>query len=594
MKKRVFTVLICMIFVIMIFAGCSGSDSNTVSDNHDNHDNHDNNTSDVLSKDVTLVKDGTAVYSIVRPEQGAFSEEVLAVEVLKSIKDNLGVTFKNFGDSNDGTDKFEILIGNTNRPESETALDMMLSKGVGKHTDYIICVIGKKIVINAFTADALKKACDYFCENIATKKTVEGGINYIYSEKGQYTDITINGINIANFKIIRPHLNSSYLTNIETENMMDAVLETSGYVMRLYDDEYMSESEYEIIIGDTNRSYVENITYVDEYRITIKGKRVYLNGGSPHATGMAVSEFGKLLKKGSVTDADSVTGSYKTAVTSYDKRTTYSPTWYDTFDGDVLDTTKWRLMNKGEFGREGQNGKLSLMSDDPEYVYQKDGKFYINAQEKEDAYYGGCILNDNIMVFRYGYVEMSALCPDGPGFWSLIYFYQPDDSNAGPFTGANLGYYRPEIDLNECFGNGRMTYFNCHAHINVKGQLAGKEHISFDNSPYKNDRIYHCPDGKTFSDNFHTYGLIWDETQMTMVADGKVHFKYEFSTEDDIDAFVETYLCMKVAFSVARENNNLDINQVTEEQWENSSTMIVDYVYLYQFDDGIQDIIYLK
>ena len=48
---------------------------------------------------------------------------------------------------------------------------------------------------------------------------------------------------------------------------------------------------------------------------------------------------------------------------------------------------------------------------------------------------------------------------------------------------------------------------------------------------------------------------------------------------------------MKVVFSVARANNNLKINDVTEEQWKNSSVMMVDYVYLYQFDDGVQDII---
>ena len=590
--NRIFFIVLFLLLILCTFSGCGSDYSESDVPSTESINSFDNS----LSKNDVVFTDGNneAVYTIVRPKKAEFAEVVLASEIYKHMRSSFGIRPKNTDDTSDGSDKYEILIGPTNRPESKQAIKYMVSVGKGRYNDYIICSIGKKIVINAHTAESLKAACEYFCQNYLKNTTVTGGIEYIFAREGDYSDITINGTHISKFTIIRPHLNSSYLQHLETEKVIEDIKTVTGYKLYLLDDEYTEVEDCEIIIGNCDRDGVGKIDDIDKYNILIKGNKVYLNGGSPHATGMAVSEFGKLLKKGSVTDADSVTGSYKTAVTSYDKRTTYTPTWYDTFDGDVLDTTKWRLMNKGEFGREGQNGKLSLMSDDPEYVYQKDGKFYINAQEKEDAYYGGCILNDNIMVFRYGYVEMSALCPDGPGFWSLIYFYQPDDSNAGPFTGANLGYYRPEIDLNECFGNGRMTYFNCHAHINVKGQLAGKEHISFDNSPYKNDRIYHCPDGKTFSDNFHTYGLIWDETQMTMVADGKVHFKYEFSTEDDIDAFVETYLCMKVAFSVARANNNLDINEVTEEQWENSSTMIVDYVYLYQFDDGIQDIIYLK
>ncbi len=591
--KRFISLFLILVLFGCLFGGC-GKDNGSSTDVSDNQSNGSSFEKFSLDDVKYIGENNESVYDIVRPAKAEFNEDLLATDIFKVMRSGLGVKPKNTDDSTDGSDTYEILIGATNRPESRQALDYMVLEGKGRYTDFIICTIGKKIVINANTAEALKSACEYFIQNYLNADGVKGGIKYIYAPEGDYTDITVNGENIGRFNIIRPHLNSSYLAHIETEKVIDSVKEATGYILKLLDDEYTEADEYEIIIGDTNRADVEKIDDLNEYRITVKGKKVFLNGGSPHATAMAVSEFRKLLEKGSVTDSDSVVGSYSTAIASYDKKTTYTPTWYDNFDGDALDTAKWRLMGGTEFGRKGQNGKMSYMSDDPKYVYQKGGVFYINAQEKEDAYYGGCILNDNIMVFRYGYVEMSALCPDGPGFWSLIYFYQPDSSNAGPFVGANQGYYLPEIDLNECFGNGRMTYFNCHAHTTDKGKFAGKEHISFDNSPFKNDRIYHCPDGKTFSDNFHTYGLVWDETKMVMVCDGKPYFTYEFSTDYDIDAFAETYLCMKIAFSVARENNNLDINQVTEEQWQNSSTMMIDYVYLYQLQDGVQDIIHLK
>ncbi len=591
--KRYFSLLLVLALFVCLFGGCGkdNGSSTAVSDGQSN-----NSVGDSISLvDVKYIDENNeSVYGIIRPINAEFNEDILATEIFKSMRSALGVKPKNTDDSSDGTNAFEILIGATNRAESQQALDYMVSEGKGRYTDFIICTIGKKIVINANTAEALKYACEYFVQNYLNVNGVKGGIKYIYAPEGDYTDIMVNGENIGRFNIIRPHLNSSYLAHIETEKVINSVKESTGYILKLLDDEYTKAGEYEIIIGDTNRADVEKIDDLNEYRITVKGKKVFLNGGSPHATAMAVSEFGKLLSKGAVTDADSCVGDYNKAIKNYDKSTTYTLTWYDEFEGNTLDTAKWRMMGDDEFGREGQNGKLSLMSNDPKYVYQKDGHFYIHAQEKEDSYYGGCILTDTTFLFRYGYVEMSALCPDGPGFWSVIYFYQPDHSQAGPFAGSNQGYWKPEIDLNECFGNGRITYFNCHAHTTVKGELANKKHYSFDNPPYNELRKYYCPDDKTFADDFHTYGLIWDETQLTMVADGKIHFAYEFSEEYDVDAFVETFLCMKIAFSVARENNNLNINEVTPEQWANSSKMIVDYVYLYQLQNGIQDVIHIK
>ena len=45
---------------------------------------------------------------------------------------------------------------------------------------------------------------------------------------------------------------------------------------------------------------------------------------------------------------------------------------------------------------------------------------------------------------------------------------------------------------------------------------------------------------------------------------------------------------MQLSFSVGRLNNGLLCENLTKEQWENSSQFIVDWLYLYQFDDGVQ------
>jgi hypothetical protein len=120
----------------------------------------------------------------------------------------------------------------------------------------------------------------------------------------------------------------------------------------------------------------------------------------------------------------------------------------------------------------------------------------------------------------------------------------------------------------------------------------GLEHESLDGKQYGNAKKYWCPDEKTWADDYHTFGFLWDETQMTFTADGKIWFSYDITTtEYDIDAFVNTYLFMKLSFSVGRLNNNLLVNNLTEEEWLHSSVLICDWLYLYQLDNGKQTLL---
>ena len=575
MKKLLCFVLVLALSVCMI-AGCGkGKDKG--------------DTSSVVQSTVGLSKadvvyldaNGDTLYKIVRPEEPQMDEANTASLVFKQFKDRVGAAIKNQSDSSDGTDAYEILIGATNRPESQQSLDYLESKKYGRYNDWIICTIGKKIIINGYNADAIKKAATYFAENFLVPTGVVGGIEYLYAVQGDFKDITVNGVNISQFTIVRPHFNFSYLPQTEAEKIIEYVYQNTGYMIKLVHDEYVAETEYEIVIGDSSRNGVTKLTNYDEYSISVKGKKIYLNGGSPHATGIAVSEFAKLLKSGKITDSNSTSGSYETAITGYDRTTTYYPTWYDTFDTEGVDLTKWRIMNDPEFSREGQQGKWSCMSSDPDVVYQTGGQFYVQGMEDDAKFYGGTIVNDKHMAFQYGYVEKSAIAPHGPGFWSLLWFNGTSD-------GTNqLG--SPEIDLNECFGEGRITQANCHAWPTSLGESLGYEHTSLDGSTYGNDKRVTCPDGKTFADDFHTYGFLWDEDEMGFYLDGEEWFTYTTNTNEwDIDVFVNSWMFMELSFSVGRLNNGLLCENLTKEQWENSSRFIVDWLYLYQFDDGVQ------
>ncbi len=572
--KKILSILLVSLVVFGLVAGCGGSDDTGKTDSNTNDS--------VLSReDVVYVNNGDSVYNIIRPDNAEMDETMRCSYIFQQLKKTIGVNVKSTADDSDGTDAYEILVGNTNRPESQQALDYLASKTGGRYGDYIVCTIGKKIVINAYNADALKLACEYFIKNYAKAEGVKGGIEYIYAVQGSFSNITINGTDIGKFYFVRPHFNSSYLTQVEMESLIKMVYEKTGYMLEIKDDEYTKPGTYEIVVGNSNRDGIKKITDYDNYDITVSGNKVYLNGGSAHATAMAVSEFAKIVEKGSVTDADSVNGSYETAIANYDRSKTFYPVYFDNFDGDTIDTTKWRLMKGNEFGRDGQNGKFSGMSDDPNYVYQSDGMFHIYGHENSEGYWGGTLTNSHTMAFQYGYVEHSVICPDGDGFWSLLWFSSTGD-------GTNQ-YYTAEIDLNECFGNGRATQANCHKWPTSLGKSLGLEHESLDGKEYGNAKKYWCPDEKTWADDFHTFGFLWDETQMTFTADGKIWFSYAINTNEyDIDAFVNTYLYMKLSFSVGRLNNNLLVENLTAEEWQNSSKLVCDWLYLYQLDNGKQ------
>lgn len=576
--KKLIAVLMVVFVVLGLMAGCGGDESSDTGSDVQA-------TNGIISKaDVVYVNDGESVYKIIRPEDAKLDETNRAGYIFKQMKNILGVTVKNETDNSNGTDQYEILVGHTNRPESKQALDYLVSKTGGRYDDFIVCTIGKKIVINATGSAALEAATKYFVDNYIKIDGIKGGIEYCKAAEGNFANYTINGTDISKFRFVRPHFNLSYLAQTEMEKLVNTICEKTGYMLTIEEDAYTEAGDYEIIVGNNNRPGIKAIANYDEYDITIKGNKIYLNGGSAHATAMAVSEFAKILEKGSVTDADSVSGSYEAAMANYDRSTTYYPVYYDNFDGDTIDTTKWRLMKGKEFGRDGQNGKFSGMTDDPNFVYQRDGKFWIYGHENDEGYWGGTLTNNTTMAFQYGFVEHSVICPDGDGFWSLLWFSSTGD-------GTNQ-YYRAEIDLNECFGNGRATQANCHKWPTGLGTANGLEHESLDGKQYGNAKKYWCPDEKTWADDFHTFGFLWDETQMTFTADGKIWFSYDITTtEYDIDAFVNTYLFMKLSFSVGRLNNNLLVNNLTEEEWRNTSKLVCDWLYLYQLDNGKQTLL---
>lgn len=583
MKKL--ALLLCLALLFTMFVGCGKKDKTPVSGTVDGN---------IFSTaDVNYVTDYKATYNIVRSENASTEVSALALLVFQQYKKAHSVTPKNIDDSGDGTDKYEILIGDTNRPESAKAKQWLIENLGGRYQDYIICTIGQKIVIQANNEKALETATSYFIENLFKTPTVSGGIKQTCKTEGDFKDITINGVAINKFTVIRPHYNSSYMTYSEVEKFADKVLTVTGYAMQIKDDTVTKESEYEIIIGDCTRPNVEKIANRDEYKITVSGKKVFINGGCPQATTMGVSEFMKSIdSKGTFADTDTVTGSYSESVATYDKSTYYTPKFEEHFDdisGDNvnengLNTDIWKLTTAG---KKGYGGYKAIRATDPEHVFVKDGLFQIHpyVDHETQTYYGGFLRCEDGMKFTYGYVEYSAKIPDGPSFWTALWLRCTDKS----------GSSRPEIDIAECFGNSRTYSFNLHTWPGQDAAEFGVEHTSLDGGKYPDKKIT-CLDDKKFNDDFHTFGMLWTKDVAWATCDGIPYFKYNMGDkETDYWCFGKMVdICISLACGFEEVPGGADPNTAGPEVWNDTGKYYVDWVYVYQIEDGVQVMEYYK
>ena len=401
MRKVVAVMLILAVF-IGLMAGCGKANKST---------------DQIFSREnVSFFNtNGESAYRIIRPTdyKKAYDASTL---VYKKLKVEVDKKIKHYQDYKKEDGGSEILIGNTNRPESKQALDYLYDNGYDKYNDFIICTIGKKIVINGVNDDAIKNAAEYFVNNIFNAEGIDGGILYINKTEYEPRKIAINGVEIQNFKLIRDDTSCSWLIQEEVRKIQDLIKKSTGRYIPLENDTEVERTKYEICIGSTNRVLKASLEEYDygDYEIKIAGSKVYLLGGSTYAEQVAVTEFLSMLKRGAVTDADSKRGSYEETISNYDSRNYYRYVWGDEFDTNTLSKDKWRII-------EFINGNAIAVKGN-ETFDMHDGNIIMRAIKRENGKYKHCdAIKSHRMTFNKGYLELRAIIPDGTGVYSSFW-----------------------------------------------------------------------------------------------------------------------------------------------------------------------------
>ncbi len=242
------------------------------------------NTEDVAVP-VEITAEMLAEYTLRRPESVKGESITVTIEAAKKLRDELknvlGVDLSLNDDWHKASEELpatakEILVGKTNRVETQNALSIIKAK------DFAIVFENERIIITAGTDAGVMDAVDYFIENYidaaAKKITLTEHLFDVVEFEYPIGSISINGVALTEYKIVYPK-NCDLVTYYTAEVISDYLYDNAGVRLEVIDDT-KAENKYELLVGDTNRA-ASNIGIelpADRYSLSISGEKVVLQG----------------------------------------------------------------------------------------------------------------------------------------------------------------------------------------------------------------------------------------------------------------------------------------------------------------------------
>ncbi len=140
---------------------------------------------DVVDGKLILIKDGETVFDVIYPNgAGANNDMIEALTALKAAIRDCGVTsYNQMVDVDNEPAEYEILVGATNRPESQ------IFKEDGSMADLYIRVVGKKVIVGGYTNNATAQAVYQFIDKYLV---VEDGIVSIPADTDETLGLDMN------------------------------------------------------------------------------------------------------------------------------------------------------------------------------------------------------------------------------------------------------------------------------------------------------------------------------------------------------------------------------------------------------------------
>ena len=175
------------------------------------------------------------------------------------------------------------------------------------------------------------------------------------------------------------------------------------------------------------------------------------------------------------------------------------------------------------------------------------------------------------MWYKYGLIEIRAKinCSQGicPAFWLL---------------GFSANEYYSEIDIFECFGNPTNIKATPLAHVD-KSNTTETTDVYYCGAveDHMKETFYRPDEGDSFADEYHTFGLEWDENSMRWVFDGRVFLEIDTTVDErareTFNGLQQIIFSVYGGCNVAKQTGFPDAST----DWENNG-LTVDSLRLYQ------------
>lgn len=287
--KKIFlaflTAWVCL--SIIVFAGCSNDRTgpDATSDSSGFESDTDGAT-EALAVKVRFTENGATDYRIITPLSAEGTLLLSSVNLQTWLKKATGIRFEtgndyyNTSNENYQFPKHEILVGRTNRPESEE-----LFNGLA-YDDYVIAVKNEKLIIIGGNDDATAQAVAEFSKSIDKLEsgedlTLEEGILKSYDHDYGITSMKIGGIDISEFKVIYQSSQRSRYS-LAAEKFVNFVQKKYGITLECGSMQSSGDSAYEIVFGDCGASGYSDMPSLksDEVCIYKKGNKVFVGAGA--------------------------------------------------------------------------------------------------------------------------------------------------------------------------------------------------------------------------------------------------------------------------------------------------------------------------
>lgn len=307
--KKIISLILCLIMVAACFVSCVNEETEIA----------DGTTEAPAPQILDLVVGGASSYEIIYPEQSTQQEANFIKTFTELFNEKTGVKlpkkddFLKPGESRDA-DTCKIYIGATNHPMAQETYKNL------QYQDFRIVTVGSNIILAAHTNTGFDGITRWFKKNVFADYT--GGdlsmqaVDLHTSEIAGYpiSDWTINGNPLKNYQIV---FNDRNIAN-EVFEIQEQLAKKSGWFLKAGLDKDMPESEYEILIGETNRKENGRVGTPSalNYIITVEDNKLIFKYGGIHTREMILKDFVNIMIEG--TDRVDMPASYTLSGDLYD------------------------------------------------------------------------------------------------------------------------------------------------------------------------------------------------------------------------------------------------------------------------------------